>query len=100
MYHPTGAVMTHASSSIITFLLACLTGCATTEQDTAEIAAAITSCATGQPICAPTAPTRPTYQELSIRTPAGSFYQWYRGRVATQTLRDAMEETLTGVALP
>jgi hypothetical protein len=92
--------MKHSPTSTAALLLACLTGCGTVEQDTAEIAAAITSCAAGLPICAPTAPTRPTYQEVSVRTPAGSFYQWYRGRVATQTQRDAMEETLTGVALP
>src|SRR5689334_8866550 len=89
---------THSTSMAVLLLIG-LAGCGGMDE-VAEQAAALDSCAAGLPVCAPTPPVRPTYQELSIRTPAGSFYQWYRGRVATQTQRDAMEETLTGVALP
>jgi hypothetical protein len=47
-----------------------------------------------------TPPVRPTYQDVSIKLPSSSFYEWFRGRTATQAQRDAMEETLTGVAVP
>src|SRR5882724_4285730 len=48
----------------------------------------------------PTAPLRPTYQDVSIKMGSQSFYQWFHGRTATQAQRDAMEETLTGIAVP
>jgi len=47
------------------------------------VQAAVSSCAQGLPVCAATPPLRPSYQDVSIRTPSVAFYQWYRGRVAT-----------------
>jgi hypothetical protein len=90
------------STSIAMFLVTGMAGCGGMDADPADdvTAQALISCTPGQAVCAPTPPVRPTYQDVTIRTPPGSFYQWFRGRIATQTLRDAMEETLTGVALP
>src|SRR5262245_25885588 len=87
-------------SPIAVFLIMSLMSCAAVEDETNVTVAAVSSCAAGAPICAPTPPVRPTYQDVSIRTPLGSFYQWFRGRIATQAQRDAMEETLTAIALP
>ena len=94
--------MTLQSTVIAMSVLAGLTGCGAMDADSTEdvVAQALLTCTSSLGICAPTAPVRPTYQDVSVRTPPGSFYQWFRGRVATQTIRDAMEETLTGVALP
>ena len=93
--------MRFRSTAIAMLVLAGPPGCGAMDGDaTEDVAAQAISCTSGTGICTPTAPVRPTYQDVSVRTPPGSFYQWFRGRVATQTIRDAMEETLTGVALP
>ena len=46
------------------------------------------------------APVRPTYRDVSIKIPRQESFKWFRGYVATQVLRDAMEETLAGIAVP
>lgn len=46
------------------------------------------------------APVRPTYADVSVRNGKGQFYVWYRGEVADQPVRDAMQQYLTGVVLP
>ncbi len=45
-------------------------------------------------------PIRPTYCEISIKLDSQAPYMFYRGRITTETQRDAMEETRTAIALP
>ena len=51
----------------------------------------------------PTPPVRPAYRDVSLKIANAdpSYpYKWFRGRTATQVQRDAMQETLVGVAVP
>lgn len=47
-------------------------------------------------------PVRPTYADIgqALRAGKGQFYIWYRGTLADQPVRDAMQQYLTGVILP
>lgn len=46
-------------------------------------------------------PVRPTYGDVAVcGAPKGQFYVWYRGALADQPVRDAMQQYLTGVVLP
>lgn len=47
-----------------------------------------------------TAPVHPTYREVSTKLDKIVPYVWYQGKTATQTQRDAMEETRAGIAMP
>src|SRR5262249_31185055 len=54
-------------------------------------------------VSGPIQPVRPTYRDVSLRVldadPSNPL-RWFRGHTASQVERDAMEETLVGMALP
>jgi len=48
-----------------------------------------------------TAPTHPNFQDVSLKNiNFQDTYGFFRGNVTTEVQRDAMEETLTGKAIP
>src|SRR5262249_11714091 len=63
----------------------------------------VRSLAMADVISAPSPAMRPTYRDISLKVidAEPSYpYKWFRDHTATQVERDAMEETLVGVALP